>query len=185
MHEFPCATHRSRNGARASIVRVVYHAQLVSAMVDQQLNLPPNLCADSPLFILERLRYLRCGGESVSPLGATVTVPSRTEQNRNRPNKRTLAPTLNRREIERVKHAPTDYFLFSRSPPPLLLFTRISSMHLSLNSSFTSNPTFLNIANRSLNWFESRGNSITRSREPWAFSTWTRRFQCRARRNEN
>lgn len=183
MHEFPCATHRSRNGARASIVRVVYHAQPVSAMVDQQLNLPPNLCADSPLFILERLRYLRCGGESVSPLGATVTVPSRTEQNRNRPNKRTLAPTLNRREIERVKHAPTDYFLFSRSPPPLLLFTRISSMHLSLNSSFTSNPTFLNC--ESISKLIRRGNSITRSREPWAFSTWTRRFQCRARRNEN
>lgn len=142
---------------------------------------------------LRRFPTLHSRAPSLSPMWWGKRIPTRshgdsTESNRTKPKpaEQTYSCTNFEPERDRTRQAcTTDYFLFSRSPPPLLLFTRISSMHLSLNSSFTSNPTFLNIANRSLNWFESRGNSITRSREPWTFSTWTRRFQCRALRNEN
>lgn len=155
MHEFPCATHRSRNGARASIVRVVYHAQPLSAMVDQQLNLPPNLCADSPLFVLERLRYLQRGGESVSPLRISPLMShgDSTESNRIKPKpaEQTYSCTnFERREIERVKHAPTDYFLFSRSPPPFSS-SRVFHPCIFLLILSLLRIQLLNIANPSIN----------------------------------
>lgn len=190
MHEFPCATHRSRNGARASIVRVVYHAQPLSAMVDQQLNLPPNLCADSPLFVLERLRYLQRGGESVSPLRISpLTEPRwqyRIEPNKTETGRTNVLLYQLWTERDRTRQACTNRLLPLLSlASPLLLITRISSMHLSLNSFFTSNPTFKHcesIYKLIIRITRKFDNEFSRTVE--RFRLRRRRFQCRALRTK-
>ena len=122
---------------------------------------------------LRRFPTLHSRAPSLSPLWWGKRIPTRghgdsTESNRIKPKpaEQTYSCTNFERERDGTREACTNRLLPLPSlASPLLLFTRISSMHLSLNSSFTSNPTFERIANRSLNWWKSRGNSITRSRE--------------------